>query len=152
MPLSSVTPRSEDDEAVGTSDVLSRLASDRLTTVLVEDADTVVHNAQAIRDPSQRTDDGDLIYPQTTLNVTEAHNFDASHSTFIQGNQTNVFSKTTNTYINTRAWSLFRRLKLVCHHIDASPGFFRRQTRKDSSVAVSYDPVCEFRRGPRETA
>ena len=63
---------------------------------------------QAIGDPGQRTDHGDLIYgsrPQTTLNVTEAHHVDASNSTFIQGNQTNVFSKTTNTvtYINTRA-------------------------------------------------
>jgi hypothetical protein len=35
----------------------------------------------------------------TTLNLTEACHIDASHSTFIQGGQTNVFSKTSNTYI-----------------------------------------------------
>ena len=118
MPLSSVMPRSEDDGVVG---VLSQLASDGLTTVLVEYADIFVDNPQAIRDPGQRTDDSDLICPQTTLNVTEAHHVDASHSTFIdiQGNQTNVFSKTTNTYINTRACSLVQRLLLVRHHIDA---------------------------------
>ena len=80
---------------------------------------------QAIGDSGQRTDDGDLICggrPHTTLNVTEAHHVDASNSTFIQGGQTNVFSKTTNTvtYINTRASSLFHRLELVHHHIDAS--------------------------------
>ena len=101
MSLSSVRPRSEDDKVVGTSDVLSQLVSDGLTT-LAEYANTVVDNSQAIRDPGQRTDDSDLICPQTTLNVREAHHVDASHSTFIdiQGNQTNVFAKT---YINTRA-------------------------------------------------
>jgi len=103
LPLSSVRPRSGDDEVVGSSDVLSQLASDGLTTILAEYADKVVDNSQAIRDPGQPTDDGDLICPQIALTVTEAHNFDARHGTFIQGGQTNVFSKTTNTYINTRA-------------------------------------------------
>ena len=36
MPLSSVIPGSEDDRVVGTSDVLSQLASYGLTTVLAE--------------------------------------------------------------------------------------------------------------------
>ena len=64
---------------------------------------TAIDNLQAIGDPGQRTGDVDLIRPQTTLNITEAHHVDASHGTFIQGSQTNVFSKTTNTYIYTRA-------------------------------------------------
>ena len=68
-------------------------------------ADTVVDNSQAIKDPGQRTDDSDLICPQIALTVTEAHSFDARHSNFnfIEGGQTNIFSKTTNTYINIRA-------------------------------------------------
>ena len=103
----SVRPRSEDDGTVGSTDVISQLASDGLATVLVEYADTVVDNLQAIGDPGRLTD-GDLICgarPQTSLDVTEAPQVVASHSTlnFIQGGQTNVFSKTTNTYINTRA-------------------------------------------------
>ena len=85
MSLSSVMPRSED----GSSDVLSELVSDGLTTVVADYADTVVDNPQAIRDPGRRADDSGLVCPQTTLNVGEAHHVDASHSTFIQGNQTN---------------------------------------------------------------
>ena len=91
-----------------------------------------LYSHQAIGDPSQRTDDGDLIRggrPQTTLNVAEAHHVDASHGTFIQGDQTNVtvFSKTTTTFVDTRASPLSQVLKLVHHHIHG-PMICRKQT------------------------
>ena len=58
-------------------------------------------------DPSEGIDEGDnhdsisYGFRQTALNVVEAHLVDASHSNFMQfqGGQTNVFSKTSNTYI-----------------------------------------------------